>query len=109
MRSSTSSGPRDRERHSADFADDLGALFGNLSRGPQFDSLLQRRLWQNPTTRATALRGLPVSRQPPLWDPLPRLTISAPRMAVHPKQPEAVAGLIHCFVAARVAQGGAGR
>ncbi len=52
-------------------------LFGNLSRSPQFDSLLQRRLRQNPATLAAALRGLSVSQQPPLWDALPRLTIPA--------------------------------
>lgn len=52
-------------------------LFGNLSRSPQFDSLLQRRLRQNPAVLAAALRGLSVSRQPPLWDALPRLMIPA--------------------------------
>ena len=52
-------------------------LFGNLSRSPQFGSLLQRRLRQNPAALAAALRGLSVSRQPPLWDALPRLNIPA--------------------------------
>ena len=116
-------------------------LFGNLSRSPQFGSLLQRRLRQNPAALAAALRGLSVSRQPPLWDALPRLTIPAlfiagsddakyrriakriadlggpwraavcpgAAHAVHLEQPEAVAGLIHRFVANRVAPRGTSR
>lgn len=110
-------------------------LFGALSRHRQFASLLRRRLRQNPATLAAALRGLSVSRQPPLWDALPRLTVPAlfiagaadakyraiaeriadmgapwqaavcpgAAHAVHLEQPGAVAGLIHRFVAERVA------
>ena len=52
-------------------------LFGRLNRHPAFKALLRRRLRQRPEALAAALRGLSVSRQPVLWQALPRLAIPA--------------------------------
>ena len=52
-------------------------LFGRLNRQPAFEALLRRRLRQRPEALAAALRGLSVSRQPVLWQALPRLPIPA--------------------------------
>ena len=52
-------------------------LFGRLNRHPAFGALLRRRMRGRPEALAAALRGLSVSRQPPLWEALPRLRIPA--------------------------------